>query len=146
MPAASEAFEWRLKNDRDELAAACAAARSFMDERGFDGRAQYALDLALEELVGNVIRHGCEPGRVHRIDIRVEPGPEGARVWIRDDGRPFDPEAAEDPPAYESLAEAEVGGRGIQMARRMVRAFRYRRAGGENQLEFEVPRSAGREP
>lgn len=105
-----------------------------------DSEARDAVDLALEELVGNTIRYGFEDGALHLIAVRIDVRPDALSVVLADDARPFDPTRHPEPPGAASLAEAPVGGRGIAMVRRVVRSWSYRREGGVNRLELEIVR------
>jgi len=105
-----------------------------------DEAAVHAVELVLEELVGNTLRYGYADDAAHAIDVELDVGPAGILVRLRDDARPFDPtrHAVPAPPA--SLAEAPVGGRGIALVRACVRAMRYRREAAANVLEVEIER------
>jgi len=115
-------------------------ARGFLAGLGVDDAASHAVDLVLEELVGNTLRYGYADDAAHAIDVELDAGPAGILVRLRDDARPFDPtrHAVPAPPA--SLAEAPVGGRGIALVRACVRTKRYRREAAANVLEVEIDR------
>jgi len=109
---------------------------------GVDERACHGVDLVLEELVGNVIRHGgaASEDRSIRVDFAVEPAL--VRVTIVDDGVAFDPTLHPEPRPPRSLSDAAVGGRGILMVCRLARSMRYAREAGRNRLEVELARHA----
>jgi hypothetical protein len=44
---------------------------------------------------------------------------------IEDDGRPFDPFSVPEPPPFESLETAQVGGLGVQVVRRFAASTQY---------------------
>jgi serine/threonine-protein kinase RsbW len=64
----------------------------------------------------------------------------GARIVIRDDGKPFNPLEM---PVHERcgcLADAKVGGLGIHLIRCLMARCDYRREGGINVLTLEAQR------
>ena len=66
----------------------------FCAANSLDDEAEFQLNLVLEELFVNSVRHGgCEgvPGAAH---VRLRCAPDGVEVEYRDRGRPFDPTAA----------------------------------------------------
>lgn len=114
--------------------------RAHLRSFGVDEAAIHAVDLTLEELAGNVIRHGYSRDRVGEIRVGVSLTPSVVRVTITDDARAFDPTAHPEPAPFRSVGDAPVGGRGISMVRKIASAMRYRFEGGRNQVEVEIAR------
>lgn len=100
---------------------------------------EYAVDLVLEELAGNAIRHGYE-GAPGELRIEVVSSDRAILVRLRDHARAFDPTRHPEPVRAGTLAELAPGGRGISMVRAVVSSIAYERADGENRLEVEVAR------
>jgi anti-sigma regulatory factor (Ser/Thr protein kinase) len=135
-------LELSFPDDLAALAAARAEVRRFLEVERAGAAAVYAADLALEELAGNTIRHGYADRGAHVIHVLLTLGQERLELTLEDDARPFDPTAHPEPERPASLEETRIGGLGISMVRRAVRAMRYRRVDGRNQLELEIPRRA----
>ena len=133
-------LERRLRNDLGELPAVARDLGAELLAAGVEESLRYAVDLALEELIGNTIRYGYEDHDVHEIRIQLELSADEVRLTIEDDARAFDPTRAPEPPRPSSLAEAPPGGRGIRMVRRMIGDMRYQRAPGGNRLALILPR------
>jgi anti-sigma regulatory factor (Ser/Thr protein kinase) len=133
-------LERQLTNDFDALARFAEEVRAELARLGIEQQTIYAIDLALEELVGNTIRYGYDDENAHEIAVRVEVDGERVVVTIADDGRPFDPTGAPEPPRPTTLADAPVGGRGIAMVRALIEDVRYRRVDRHNVLELHLPR------
>lgn len=138
--ASPEALAFTVPNDSASLGPARAAACRHLARLRVDEAAVHAVELILEELVGNVIRYGYD-GQRDEILIEIDVHPERLVVTLVDHGRPFDPTRHEPAPPPATLAETPIGGRGIAMTRAVTGAWRYRRASGSNRLEVEVRRS-----
>jgi serine/threonine-protein kinase RsbW len=98
----------------------------------------YATQLALEEVLSNVIRHGYEDSRRHDIALSLRVRARGVELQIVDDGREFDPCAAPEPDLDVPLAERRAGGLGIHLLREFVREIRYERRADRNFLSLRM--------
>lgn len=64
----------------------------FCTEHGCENRQRYLLSLSVEEMAGNIIKHGfSHDEKSHSIDVRIIKKQEGFLVRIRDDCLIFDP-------------------------------------------------------
>lgn len=102
------------------------AIAAFLEPFGIVDRTMNRVEVVLEELLSNLIRHG------HDVNsIMVETGYRGGSIdlVVEDDGDAFDPLAKPDPDPFTSLAEAPLGGLGIALVRRLTCAARYDRVG-----------------
>jgi serine/threonine-protein kinase RsbW len=84
------------------------------------------VEVVLEELLSNLIRHGED---VTSIMIAASYQGGSIELVVEDDGVGFDPLARPDPDPFTSLAEAPLGGLGIALVRRLTCAARYDRVG-----------------
>jgi phosphoserine phosphatase len=83
------------------------------------------VDLALEELFTNIVRHGRPSASTVAIDIRRMD--EAVRVTLTDpDADDFDPRAAPAPDVGAPLERREPGGLGLHLVRRLVDTLEYR--------------------
>jgi serine/threonine-protein kinase RsbW len=89
---------------------------------------------AADELVTNVIRHGCADGRPHGIDVAVAVRPGELVLQVSDDGIPFSPCDGPAPDPTRPLLERRAGGMGIPLIRRLAAECRYARVDGRNQV------------
>ena len=67
------------------------AVWKFCDNHGCDSATRNHLVLSVEELAGNVIRHGFADGRPHCIEVRILKKSSGYYCRFRDDCLIFDP-------------------------------------------------------
>ena len=98
------------------------------------------LELALHEVLANVLAHGGSVARAEPIRICIEVREKAttgeARVKVRDAGIPFDPTNTPEPTPPKTLAEARPGGLGLPLIRRCSDWMSYRREGGRNHFMF----------
>ena len=102
-----------------------------------DAEAPFELNLVLEELFTNAVRHGGCEGMKNAVAVLLRPLDDGGlAVEFRDRGRPFDPTSAAQPDIAAPLAERVPGGLGIHLVRQIMRDLEYRRAGEWNRLSM----------
>jgi serine/threonine-protein kinase RsbW len=98
--------------------------------------ATYAVNLAIDELVVNVMRYAYVDDDTHLIEIELAIQGEQVILRIVDDGRPFDPRRG---PSLDLHAEdREVGGLGLILVLDMVDALTYRREEEKNWVEVRI--------
>jgi serine/threonine-protein kinase RsbW len=126
----------------DEIRRASAWLTTALRQRDVPDPQVERLELALHEVLANVLAHGgsaarAEPIRIRiRIEVREKATTGEARVEVRDAGIPFDPTGAPEHTPAKTLAEAQLGGLGLPLIRRCSDWMRYRREGGRNHLTF----------
>ena len=60
-----------LKNDPSEIGRLVDLLEAFGPQSGLTDDATFKLTLALDEIVANVVRHGFDDDREHRIEVKV---------------------------------------------------------------------------
>ena len=126
----------------DEVRRACEWLTAALRRRDVADRQVERLELALHEVLANVLAHGgsaarAEPIRIC-IDVRETAATGEARVKVRDAGIPFDPTGAPEHTPARTLAEAPLGGLGLPLIRRCSDWMSYRREGGRNHFMFSA--------
>ena len=96
-----------------------------LQTRNLSPKALNRLEVMFEELVSNVVRHGLDPHREHAILVTLSADDQEIRLAIEDDGLPFDPFALGESGPPRSLEEADIGGLGIPVVRRMATRTAY---------------------
>jgi len=123
----------------DEIRRASEWLTTALRQRGVPDPQVECLELALHEVLANVLAHGGSAARAEpiRIRIEVEKATTGeARVKVRDAGIPFDPTGTPELIPAKTLAEARPGGLGLPLIRRCSDWMSYRREGGRNHFVF----------
>ena len=113
-----------------------AEVEHFCAANGLDGEAAFQLNLALEELFVNAVRHGGCEGMADAALICLHAEAGSVQVEFRDRGRAFDPTEAPAAGLLTPLAEREAGGLGIHLVREIMREIEYRRENGWNVLRM----------
>lgn len=100
---------------------------------------EFDLNLALEELFVNSVRHGGCDGVEGAVEVRFTLTPDGVAVEYADRGTPFDPTQAPAPDITAPLAARPDGGLGIHLIRQVMRDIEYYRVGGWNRIRMRRP-------
>ena len=106
----------------------------FANQHGVPPETAGDLNLALEEVVANVIMHAYPQGGAHEIRVDVTAEMDRVAAAVVDDGVAFDPLQRAEPNVALPLEERPVGGLGILLARRVMDDLHYAREGGRNHL------------
>jgi serine/threonine-protein kinase RsbW len=124
----------QLKNDLAELERLSQAIADFAAGSGLPAKFLFDINLALEEIVTNVISYGYEDDREHAITVRFLLEQEELTAEVEDDARPFNPLDAPEPDLDRPLEERPIGGLGIHLVRKVMDRLEYRRQDGKNIL------------
>ena len=126
-----------LEPSPDGLIALAAEARSFLAEGGVSGEGSYKVQLALEEVIRNLLLHGSGSA-TGLIDVALEVAGRRVDVCVEDDGAPFDPRRAPPFDPSQPLEDRSGGGMGLALLRLMMDEIRYERRGTRNCLHLVV--------
>ena len=112
---------------------------ALLEARGASAKRKFAVRLALDELLSNIVKYAYADDAVHRVAVRIETGIPFA-LEIADDGRPFNPVDDAPAPVLEGPVEDRpIGGLGLHMLRSLGMQMAYRRANGRNVLRVVFP-------
>ena len=88
--------------------------------------------VAADEIFANVVRYSGATSWM--LTIEKPRNPDGVRLIITDDGKPFDPIAHRDPDTTICAQDREIGGLGILIVKKTMSPVTYRRRNGRNIL------------
>lgn len=134
----SGSFSKNIKNDLSELTALVIDVHSFLDPMELPAKPVYALDLALEEMLTNIVKYGYDDKKTHIIGVGISINQNALVLTLTDDGHEFNPLNAITPDTGKSVPDRPVGGVGIHLTRSMVDDMRYRRENDKNVLEIII--------
>ena len=88
--------------------------------------------VAADEIFANIVRYSGATSWTLTIEKPLNP--DGVRLIITDDGKPFDPIAHRDPDTTICAQDREIGGLGILIVKKTMSPVTYRRRNGRNIL------------
>ena len=102
-------------------------------------RVQRQIDVAIDELFGNIAHYAYRPEQLGEATVRCCVGGSPLQVTIQflDNGTPFNPLAKEDADITLSAEERKIGGLGILMVKKSMDAVDYTYEGGKNILTIK---------
>lgn len=92
----------------------------------------YAVNLALDELLTNIVSYGYRDDDAHRIEIAVLRDGGTLVVTIVDDSIEFDPRQVPETDTDAPLHDRDPGGLGLLLVNSMMDSVDYRREDGRN--------------
>ena len=132
-------IEWSMANDSADLQRVMDEVDARLAALPVSPKRKYAVRLALDELLSNVIRYAYDDSAVHRIGLKLETGAPFF-LTIEDDGNPFDPLADAPPPVLDGPVEDRpIGGLGLHILKQMGLRLAYRREAGRNVVRVDFP-------
>jgi anti-sigma regulatory factor (Ser/Thr protein kinase) len=109
------------------LPALVAFVREFFATRGWDADEAFDVDLVIEELFTNMVRHAR--GGKPEIEVGLEGDGTHVTVRLRDeDVEPWDPDQAPAPNLALPIEQRRPGGLGIHFLRQLCRELRFEHA------------------
>jgi anti-sigma regulatory factor (Ser/Thr protein kinase) len=112
------------------------ALRALLDTVNIDPSRRYQVELALDEIVSNIIRHG-QP--VSAIELTAAIHREEAVLTFEDDGVAFDPRAHRKTRQPVSAEQMPIGGLGLTLVKSFVTRIEYERTPQHNRLTLAIP-------
>lgn len=98
---------------------------------------QYAMNLCLEEVLSNIIRHGYGGKPDRPIVARYALAQDGSSLIVIDDEAPaFNPVTAVETPVGEILDGTRAGGLGLRLVRTFANSLHYERTPSGNRLSI----------
>jgi|SRR5215472_3641316 len=137
-----------LRSQLSELSLASAWVERLASQYAIPDDTRFAMNLCLEEVLSNIIRHGYSGQSDRSINIRFSSLQEGCFVFVIDDEAPlFNPlDAPYGPPPINPLEEIPIGGRGITLLREFAQTLEYeaRPTGNRLSVGFRIGDSRAR--
>jgi anti-sigma regulatory factor (Ser/Thr protein kinase) len=129
-----EKISVKLENNLSEIERLSQIVTEFGKRNQLSSRALFDLNLALEEVLTNVISYGYQDNNEHQIIIRICLENGELTAVVEDDGQPFNPLEVPEPDLEKPLEERPVGGLGIYLTRKLMDELEYKQQGGKNIL------------
>ncbi len=109
-----------------------------LEKRDCPPKAQMQIDIAIDELCGNIARYAYTPKKgMLTVGVSFEEDPLAAVITFTDCGVPYDPLAKADPDVTLSAEDREIGGLGIFMVKKSMDDMKYSYTDGRNILTIK---------
>ena len=133
----------RLANRLAEIPRSADLVDAFCARQGVASSVSFAINVSLEELLGNTMAYGYADDREHEIVVRIWREDADLVIDIADDARLFDPTTVAAADLNLPLDERPIGGLGIQLVRGMIDSVEYRHDGMHNHIRLRkrIPQS-----
>lgn len=131
-----------FKNQLAEIERLGEVLTTFAEQQAWPPKFLFETNIALEELLTNVILYAYEDDGEHDITLRLSDNAEELVVELEDAGRAFNPLDNPDPDVTLPLEEREVGGLGIFLVRKFMTDLVYQRAEGKNRMGLKKKHEA----
>ena len=126
-----------FKNEEQELNRVAEFMEGVCDELQLDMHVAMKLQVAMEEMVTNVIFYAYPTGSSADITLTAESDGKELTFVLSDTGKPFDPTAKEDADLDVNPMDREQGGMGILIVKNIMNEVSYERLGEMNQLTMK---------
>ena len=130
-----------VRNGLEAVSAAIESAREFLERAGTPLPAIFDVELALEELLVNVVRHGGLPEDSADIALRLGLEEDEIHIVLDAPGTAFDSTRGPEPDLDLPVEERKIGGLGLHLVRAKARRMCYERRGALNHLELWFARA-----
>lgn len=130
-----------LRNDLRDIAMLSAWIDRFADEARLSAAKRGELQVALEEVAINVIKHGYGEQVDRRFTITLSSDEEGVTAEVIDEAMAYNPL---EQPAIDTdlpLESRQIGGLGVHMVKQLMSSVSYERRDGRNVLTLYSGRS-----
>ncbi|UCG13384.1 MAG: ATP-binding protein [Deltaproteobacteria bacterium] len=124
----------KLRNRLSELNILSQTLERFGETLALPQKTLFELNLALEELVTNIISYGYRDDADHWIQIAISHENAILTIRLEDDGIPFDPVEAEPPDCNCPVEERTIGNLGIYLTKKVMDDMVYERHENKNIL------------
>jgi len=117
----------------EEIARVTADIEEILVAQGFTGEAIIDVQLALEEVIVNIVKHGYR-GKEGSIGIVCDASPLKATIEISDSAPAFNPLSLPKPNITKGIEDRGIGGLGVFLVRQVMDIVTYRHKNHKNIL------------
>jgi len=122
----------KIKNKLEEMPMVIDHFEAFGMENKLSFAVIQKFNIALDELLNNIISYGFNDEQEHEIEVDVELRVLRLIITIKDDGFPFNPFRNDPPDTMLTIEERNIGGLGIHIVKNLVDEYDYKRQTNRN--------------
>ncbi|HPB30009.1 MAG TPA: ATP-binding protein [Candidatus Sumerlaeota bacterium] len=123
-----------LQNDLSEVERLNDEVSAFIVSRGLDAETVFKVNLALEEVVTNVMNYAYGRDVRKELDVLISHEPGELTIEVVDSGPPFNPLERPEPDLTLPIEKRPIGGLGIHLVRSIMNGLDYHRTHDKNHL------------
>ena len=133
-----EAAELTVEATVESIAPVTDFVNDRLDALGCSPRARTQIDIAIDELLGNIALYAYNPETgPATVRVEVEDEPLSVVITFIDNGVPYDPLAADDPDIHLSIEDRPIGGLGVFLVKQTMDEVTYEYVDGKNILRIK---------
>ena len=133
----TDPYTFELKSDLSELKTLNRHLNHFGQVHGLPEMLISEINICLDELFTNLVMYGFNDDLKRVIRFHFEKKDNVLILTIEDNGMPFNPLLKTDPQLPADLDEAEIGGLGLHIVKKLIDKMEYERTGGKNRLTLK---------
>lgn len=134
----TDKIQMQLACDVAEVGRVLDTVEEFGASQNLPMKAVFRFNLALDELITNIISYGFDGPEKAQIELVVTLTGNVLAAELTDNGKPFNPAEAELPEIEGELDEREAGGLGLRLIRTYMDRLDYQRDGALNRLIIQM--------
>jgi sigma-B regulation protein RsbU (phosphoserine phosphatase) len=127
-----------IENELANIAQVTESFDTFCEEQNISTAVNQKVDLAIDDLVNNIISYGYHDTHVHTIDIAFKRMENELIIVIEDDAIPFNPFDAEADSTHLSIDERDIVGLGIHLVKSLMQSCQYQRKANKNVVALTI--------
>ncbi|MCD6211584.1 MAG: SpoIIE family protein phosphatase [Sulfurovum sp.] len=127
-----------IENVLENIADVTDSFDRFCEDNNISSTANQKVDLAIDDLINNIISYGYKDDKVHTIDIAFKRMKNELIIVIEDDAVPFNPFDAETDDIHLSIDERDIGGLGIHLVKNLMHSCQYQRKSNKNVVALTI--------
>ena len=124
----------QITNQRDQVDTVRKFFDDYSKENKLTEKTVHDIQMALDELLTNIVNYGYEDSDEHKIDVRFGINDDAVRVEIIDDSKPYNILEKENPDISLSVEDKPIGGLGIFLIKKLMSNVDYYTKEGKNHL------------
>ena len=139
--AMQKTFEHQLPGRVQEIRTLLDSVEAWAQAVDLPPKAMFRLNLVLEELATNIVRHGYKDRPDGIVNVSVVDDGALLTLTLRDRAAEFDPfKLAPKADLDEPVRTRRIGGLGVHFVKQVAKSYTYRRAREENETVVTLPR------
>jgi serine/threonine-protein kinase RsbW len=132
-------FTRTLRSDPRELEQLLPELAAFLALHHVEASVTYVVQLSVEELLLNVMKHGYHGETGHSVTMKLDlAGANEAMLEVEDEAEAFDPRATPEPDFDNMLRGGREGGLGVHLVRSLSASLDYQRSGNRNHVRVRI--------